>query len=144
MEVPLFHYLATESPIIFKIQTRHSFFLIWFLKRENWVRSETDISDLIGEIWRCGTIVLFCPTYNMTIYPPMENLTADMAALSVQNRRFAIAQNGSWAPASGKLIAERLEKLKNCTISENMLTIKGALSKADTQLLEEFIDSIIE
>ena len=106
--------------------------------------SKTHVSELIAEVWRCGTVVIFCPTYNMGIYPPVESFINDMAALNVQNRHFAIAQNGSWAPASGKLILEKLEKLKNCTISENTLTIKGALSEADTDALLAFAEAAIQ
>lgn len=106
--------------------------------------SGTHVSDLIGEVWRAGTIVLFCPTYNMGIYPPMENFLADMAALNVQKRRFAVAQNGSWAPASGKLICEKLAGLRNCTVSENILTIKSALSEADTEALQAFVRAVNE
>ncbi len=36
--------------------------------------SETDVSYLISEVWRCSRVVLFCPTYNMGIYPPVNDL----------------------------------------------------------------------
>jgi flavorubredoxin len=105
--------------------------------------SGTDVSYLIAEVWRAKKIVLLCPTYNGGIYPPMENFLSDMAALSVQNRVFAIGQNGTWAPTSGKLMADKLAALKNVTVLENVLTIKSALHASDMEALNNFTDAII-
>lgn len=105
--------------------------------------SGTDVSYLIGEVWRYRKIVLMCPTYNNGVYPPMENFLEDMAAIGVQNRVFALAQNGSWAPVTVKLMGEKLSALKNVTIIEESLTIKSALHKNDNEGLEIFADAII-
>ncbi len=106
--------------------------------------SQTHVSALISEVWRCGKIVLFCPTYNNGIYTPMENFLSDCAALTVQNRTFALAQNGTWAPASGKLMTEKLQALKNVKIVEPVLTIKSALHEKDMPELEAFVSAVIE
>ena len=84
-----------------------------------------------------------CPTYNNGVYPPMENFISDMAALGVQNRVFALAQNGTWAPVTGKLMSEKLSALKNVTVLENVLTIKSALHATDAEALNNFTDAII-
>ncbi len=105
--------------------------------------SGTDVSYLIGEVWRARKIVLMCPTYNNGVYPPMENFITDMAALGVQNRVFALAQNGTWAPVTGKLMSEKLSALKNVTVLENVLTIKSALHATDAEALNNFTDAIV-
>lgn len=105
--------------------------------------SGCDVSYLIGEVWRVRRIVIMCPTYNNGIYPPIEGFLNDMAALGVQNRVFALAQNGTWAPASGKLMTEKLSLLKNVTILDNMLTIKSALHSKDMEALSNFTDAIV-
>ena len=105
--------------------------------------SGTDVSYLIGEVWRCRRIVLMCPTYNNGIYTPMENFLSDMTALGVQNRVFALAQNGTWAPVSAKLMSEKLSQLKNATVLENVLTIKSALHAKDAEALSNFTDAIV-
>ncbi len=106
--------------------------------------SGTDVSYLIGEVWRCKKIVLLCPTYNNGIYPPMESFLSDMAALGVQNRIFALGQNGTWAPVTVKLMTEKLQTLKNVTIIEESLTIKSALHKNDNESLDKFADAIVK
>jgi flavorubredoxin len=104
--------------------------------------SGTDVSYLIGEVWKSSKIVLICPTYNNSIYPPMESFLTDMAALGVQNRIFALGQNGTWAPATVKLMTEKLQALKNVTILEENLTIKSALHASDSELVETFATAI--
>ncbi|WP_029323827.1 FprA family A-type flavoprotein [Butyrivibrio sp. AE3004] len=106
--------------------------------------SQTHASELVSEVWRCKKIVLFCPTYNNGIYIPMENFLSDCASLMVQNRTFALAQNGTWAPASGKLMTEKLQCLKNVKIVEPMLTIKSALHETDEQELDAFVTAVVE
>ena len=105
--------------------------------------SGTDVSYLIGEVWRCRKIVLLSPTYNGGIYPPVENFINDMTALSVQNRVFALGQNGTWAPMSGKLMTDKLSQLKNVTVLDTVLTVKSALHAGDAEALESFADAII-
>ncbi|WP_026651472.1 FprA family A-type flavoprotein [Butyrivibrio proteoclasticus] len=105
--------------------------------------SGTDVSYLIGEVWRCKKIVLMCPTYNNGIYPPMESFLSDCIALGVQNRIFALAQNGTWAPATVKLMTEKLANLKNVTILEDSLTIKSALHANDEEAVRSFVGSIV-
>jgi flavorubredoxin len=104
--------------------------------------SGTDVSWLISEVWRCGRIVIFCPTYNAGIYPKMENFISDMAALNVQNRVFALAENGSWAPMAAKLMSEKLSGLKNVTILDTKLTIRSSLSEKDAPALGAFTDAV--
>ena len=104
--------------------------------------SKTDVSDLVGEIWRVGRIVLFCPTYNNGIYPPVRALVDDLQALMLRGRTFALAQNGSWAPASAKLLREELEKLKDVTVLDEVLTIRSALHAGDLPALEAFTDAV--
>ncbi len=106
--------------------------------------SGTDVSYLIGEVWRCKKVVIMCPTYNNGVYPPVEGFITDMQALGVQNRIFALAQNGSWAPVTVKLMTEKLSLLKNVTILENTLTIKSALHATDAGAVNDFADAIVK
>ncbi|MCR5404973.1 MAG: FprA family A-type flavoprotein [Butyrivibrio sp.] len=105
--------------------------------------SGSDVSYLISEVWRVRRIVVMCPTYNNGIYPPVEGFLNDMVALGVQNRVFALAQNGTWAPASGKLMREKLSLLKNVQVLEDMLTIKSALHSKDMEALNNFTDAVV-
>lgn len=104
--------------------------------------SVTHASYLIAEAFRCSHIVLASATYNNGIFVSMENLLHDLAAHNIQNRTMAIIQNGSWGPASGKLMKEILSGLKNNTILEDELTIKSSLKPEQEQSLDALADAI--
>lgn len=106
--------------------------------------ANTHVSELIAEIFRCSHIVFACSTYNGGIYPPMENLLADMKALSVQNRTAALIENGTWAAASGRLIAGKLEEMKNITVLEKKISIKSVLHTDAQEELSAFAQEIAE
>ena len=106
--------------------------------------SKTHSSNIIGEIWRVGKIVIFSPTYNNGIYLPVANLLHDMECLTVQNKVIALAQNGTWAPVSAKLMNEKLSTLKNVKIVDNVLTIKSALHASDEEALDVFVEAVAE
>ena len=104
--------------------------------------SVTDVSEAVAECFRASTIVLAAPTYNGGIYLPMAHLLEDLKALSLQNRTFALIENGSWAPMSAKLMAERVGELKNCTLLDAKLTLRGTLAPAQYADLTALADAL--
>ena len=105
--------------------------------------STTHLSTIMGEIWRASTLVIASPTYNGGLYPPVEALLNDMKALAVQNRRVALIENGSWAPASGRMMRSALEGLKNITLLENGLTIRSALQESAGEQMDALVKEIL-
>ena len=97
--------------------------------------SSTDVSYLISETFRCSHIVLMSATYNLEIYPKMDDYISDMKRLNVSNKTFAIVDNGTWAPTAGKKMREAVETLKNCKICENTTTVKSAVKGSNAAAL---------
>ncbi len=107
--------------------------------------SNTHVSQLISESFRLSHIVLASVTYNLGIYPVMHNFLMDMKALNLQNRTFAIVENGSWAIKSGDLMQKFIEnELKNMTVLGDRLTMASSLHEDKASDLESLADSIIE
>lgn len=105
--------------------------------------SSTHVSYLISETFRLSHVVLASVTYNLGIYPPMHNYLMDMKALNLQNRTFAILENGSWACTSGKLMRQFLEEeMKNMHVLDEKLTLKSALTEEKLPDLEALADSL--
>ena len=104
--------------------------------------SVTDVSEAVAECFRASTIVLAAPTYNAGIYLPMAHLLEDLKCLALQNRTFALIENGSWAPMSGKLMAERVGELKNCTLLDTRLTRGGTRAPARYADLTALADAV--
>ncbi|WP_186428654.1 FprA family A-type flavoprotein [Clostridium sp. BSD9I1] len=105
--------------------------------------SKTHVSYLISESFKYSHIVLASVTYNLKIYPPMLNYIMDMKALNLQKRTFALIENGSWAPQSGKLMHELIDEMKEMTVLDNEMTVTSALKESDEDSMDALADSII-
>lgn len=104
--------------------------------------SETDVSELVAESFRCSHLVLATPTYNSGIQPKMEAYLSDIKALNLQNRTVAVIDNGTWAATAGKQMIGTLEGMKNMTILENPISIKSALAENQLGALEALADEL--
>lgn len=106
--------------------------------------SSNHVSYLISESFKYSHIVLASVTYNLNIYPPMLSYIHDMKALNLQNRTFAVIENGSWAPQSGELIRAELDKLKNIEILDDEISIASMMTNEDEDAMATLADNIIE
>lgn len=107
--------------------------------------SNTHVSYLISEAWKYSHIVLASVTYNLGIYPVMKNFMEDMKALNLQNRTFALIENGSWASKSGDLMQKFInEELKNMTVLNERLSIASSMGADKAAELEVLADAIVE
>jgi len=104
--------------------------------------SKTHVSELIAEAFRCSHIVLASITYNMGIFTPMKNFLLDLEAHNLQNRVFAFVENGSWSPASGKLMKEIVDRLANCSTVGETVTFFSSPSGADADALNTLADAV--
>lgn len=98
--------------------------------------SMTHYSYVLSEAFKYSHIVFASTTYNNGIFVTMENLLHDIAHHNLQNRKIAFIQNGSWAPASGKLMEEILGGLKGTEILDAPVTLKSALAPGQDAELE--------
>ncbi len=107
--------------------------------------SNTHVSYLISEAFKYSHIVLASVTYNLGIYPVMHNFLMDMKALNLQNRTFAILENGSWACKSGDLMQKFIEgEMKNMTILNERLSLASSLKSDKASELESLADALVE
>lgn len=107
--------------------------------------SNTHVSYLISETFKYSHVVLASVTYNLGIYPVMHNYLMDMKALNLQNRTFAIVENGSWACKSGDLMEKFLQnEMKNMTVLSSRLSLASSLKAEKANELDMLADAIIE
>ena len=98
--------------------------------------SVTHYSYVLSDAFKYSHIVFASTTYNNGIFVSMENLLHDIAHHALKNRKVALIQNGSWAPASGKLMSEILGGMKDMEILEALVTLKSTLAPGQDQELE--------
>ena len=106
--------------------------------------SKTHVSYLISDAFKYSHIVVASVTYNLNIYPPVENFIRDMKALNLQKRTVAVIENGTWAPKSGQLIRELLGKMKEMNILENEVLIKSSMKEGNIDEMDALANNIIE
>ena len=93
-------------------------------------------SYVVADAFKYSHIVFASTTYNMGIFVSMETLLHDLTAHNIQNRKIAVIENGSWAPASGNLMTEIISKWKNTEIIGNRITLKSSLKQNQEEELE--------
>ena len=106
--------------------------------------SKTHVSYLIGEAFKYSHLALLSVTYNLNVFPAMENFVQDMKRLNLQKRVVAVVENGSWAPQASVLINETLDEMKQMTVLNEEVSVLSSVSKMTESELDSLADSVIE
>ena len=104
--------------------------------------SNTDVSEVVSEAFRCSHLVLASATYNGAIFTPMENFLLDLKAHNLQNRTVAVIDNGTWAATAGKQMREIVGVMKNMTVLENGVSLKSSVKETQRAELEALADTL--
>ena len=104
--------------------------------------SNTDVSELVSEAFRCSHLVLASATYNGAIFTPMENFLLDLKAHNLQNRTVAVIDNGTWAATAGKQMREIAGAMKNMKVLENGVSLKSSAKETQRAELEALADAL--
>ena len=107
------------------------------LRTEDW-------AEAVEDAFRYSKLIVASSTYNMEIFPPMEQFLNHLSSRNYQKREVGIIENGSWAPSSGKKMKDILEKMKDLKIVEPIITIKSRLKEEDISKLENLADEILK
>jgi flavin reductase (DIM6/NTAB) family NADH-FMN oxidoreductase RutF/rubredoxin/flavodoxin len=110
--------------------------------------SITDSSHIVSESFRCSHLVFASTTYNAGIFIKMEEAHLDQKKHNLQNRKVALIENGSWAPASGSLMADLMRQMPGMEVmgSETgsaAVSISSGVKDAQLKGLEKLADSIV-
>lgn len=104
--------------------------------------SVTPASYILSNAFKYSHMVLASTTYNAGIFVTMENLVHDIANHNLRNRKVAILENGSWAPASGGLIKKALSGLKGTEFIGETISLKSDITDAQLAELDALADAI--
>lgn len=103
-----------------------------------------DMAECIEDAFRYDRLVLASATYNGDVFPFMHTFIHGLTERNYQNRKVALMENGTWAPAAKKVMEKMLEGCKNLTFTEEAVTIKSSV-KADTiQAIERLAKELCE
>ncbi len=102
-----------------------------------------DLAEAIEDAFRYGRIVLLAASYDAGVFPPMHDFLYHLQIKNFQRRRFALVENGSWAPSAGKIMTEMIGQMKDCEIAAPVVTIRSRMKEADLPQFEALADAIL-
>ena len=102
-----------------------------------------DMYETIEDGFRYGRLVLATTTYNTGVFPKMEEYVRHLARRQYQGRRVGLIENGTWAPMAAKGLKELLGAMKDVSLCETVVTIRGAMTDATVAALEKLADEIL-
>jgi flavorubredoxin len=101
-----------------------------------------DMAEAVEDAFRYGKIVLCASTYDADLFPPMHTFLHKLQLKGYRDRRVALVENGSWAPAAAKVMRGMVEAMKNVEIVEPVVTLRGAMKEADKPALIALAEAI--
>ena len=105
--------------------------------------ARVDSAEALACAFRYGKVVLCASTYNAGLMPFMEDFLHHLKAKNWQKRTVGLMENGSWAPMAGKVMRELLAGMKEITVLEPAVTLKGAPKATDVPALEALADALL-
>ena len=105
--------------------------------------SATHPSYIVSECFRASHLVFLSTTYNAGMFVNMENLVHDIVHHNLQNRTIALVENGSWTPTAAGLMRAEFQKLKNCTILDEGVSIRSSLKEDQLAQMEALADALV-
>ena len=105
--------------------------------------SREDMAEVIEDAFRYPTVVVAASSYDGGVFPVMHDFLYHLQIKNYQKRRFAIIENGSWAPSAGKVMRSMIEAMKDCEIVEPVITIRSRMKSADEALLEQLAETLV-
>lgn len=106
--------------------------------------SITHPSYVLAEAFRCSHIVLASTTYNAGMFESMDVFLNILASHNLQNRKYVIIQNGSWAPVCGGIMKEIIEQIKGSEILDDTLVIKSTLKDEQLAEMDNVVNTIVK
>lgn len=93
--------------------------------------TEEDVTEAVEQAFLYDRVIFASSTYDLELFPPMNDLLHHLKIKNYQNRKVGIIENGSWSPMAAKKMKEYLENMKNITIAEPVITIRSTRKPED-------------
>lgn len=103
-----------------------------------------DMAEALEDAFRYDRMVLAASTYDGGIFPCMEDFLHHLKAKNYQKRTVGLMENGSWAPASARLMKGILEQMKEITVAETVVTVKSSMKDSNLTQMEALVKELVQ
>lgn len=99
--------------------------------------ARSDMAEAVEDAFRYGKLVLATTTYNGDIFPFMRQFIDCLTERNFKNRTVGFIENGSWAPVAARVMRGMLEKSKDITYDDTLVTVKSALNEESRSAIKQ-------
>lgn len=103
-----------------------------------------DNAEALEDAFRYGKIVFAAPSYNGGVMPIMADFLHHLSLKNYQNRTVALIENGSWAPSAAKTMKASLEEMKDITVLDNVVTVRGRLKEENIKAMSDMAELLLK
>lgn len=98
-----------------------------------WVADLTrcDLSEAVAKAMMYPEAVFCASTYDAGVFTPMYSFLHLLEIKGYRDRKAALVENGSWAPAAANVMRGMLEKMKGIEFAGEKVTLRGAFKEMD-------------
>jgi flavorubredoxin/flavin reductase (DIM6/NTAB) family NADH-FMN oxidoreductase RutF len=101
-----------------------------------------DIYEAIAQAFKYDTLLLASTTYNIELFPVMQQFLTMLKERNYSNRRVAIIENGTWAPNVINKIKSIFADAKEITYTKNLVTVLSAINSDVKSKLDALADEL--
>ncbi|MBO4730401.1 MAG: FprA family A-type flavoprotein [Bacteroidaceae bacterium] len=101
-----------------------------------------DQAEAIEDAFRMSHLVCCASSYDGGLFPPMHDFIHHLQIKTYQRRNVALVENGSWAPCAGRVMRDMFTTMKDITLVEPLVTIRGRMHATDQPQLQALADNI--
>ena len=105
--------------------------------------ARVDMAEAVENAFRYSHLVVAAASYDSDVFPPMHDFLHHLAIKNFCKRRIGIIENGSWAPSAGRAMRNIIDRFKDVSVVEDVVTIMSRLKPADIPALEQLADAML-
>ena len=102
-----------------------------------------DMAEAIEDAFRYDKIILASSSYNMGLFPAMEQFLHHLQGKNYQNRKIGIIENGTWAPSAGKCMKEIISQMKDINLCNTTVTIMSKMNNENIENMKNLADELL-
>lgn len=106
--------------------------------------SRVDMAEAIEDAFRYDKMILAAATYDAGVFTPMQRFLNELQAKNYQNRKIGLIENGTWAPLAAKSMRENVDKMKDISVCEQVVTIRTKLTEDSKNQMKALAEEILK
>ncbi len=105
--------------------------------------TRADLSETLAKAMMYPKAVFCASTYDAGLFTPMYSLMHLLEIKGYRDRKTALIENGSWAPAAASVMRGMLEKMKGIEFTGDKVTLRGAFKETDKPAIDALADELM-